>query len=127
MLKDIGYGILFLLQMMDFCSKISYVLRKCGNMSEDILVQQLFEIVKDKDMDSNIKVAKIDMLIKLGISVDCKNENGSTALMSACQIGDLEIIDFLIKKGANINSKNGKGHTALMVAANGGDLKVSSY
>ena len=33
-------------------------------MSEDILEKQLFEIIKDKDMDERIKCAKVDMLIK---------------------------------------------------------------
>ena len=39
-------------------------------MSEDILEKQLFEIIKDEDMDERIKCAKVDMLIRLGVDVN---------------------------------------------------------
>ena len=39
-------------------------------MSEDILEKQLFEIIKDEKMEEHIKLAKIDMLIRLGVDVN---------------------------------------------------------
>ncbi|MBE6463689.1 MAG: hypothetical protein E7005_08085, partial [Alphaproteobacteria bacterium] len=39
-------------------------------MSEDILEKQLFEIIKDKEMAEHIKLAKIDMLVRLGVDVN---------------------------------------------------------
>ena len=43
---------------------------KDKKMSEDILEKQLFEIIKNKDLSEDIKVAKIDMLIRLGVDVN---------------------------------------------------------
>ena len=39
-------------------------------MSEDILEKQLFEIIRNKDLSEDIKLAKIDMLIRLGADVN---------------------------------------------------------
>ena len=39
-------------------------------MSEVTLESQLIDIIKDEDMAENIKVAKVDMLIKLGVDVN---------------------------------------------------------
>ena len=39
-------------------------------MSEDILEKQLFEIIRNKDLSEDIKVAKIDMLNRLGVKVN---------------------------------------------------------
>ena len=39
-------------------------------MNENILEKQLFEIIKDKEMAEHIKLAKIDMLIRLGVDVN---------------------------------------------------------
>jgi ankyrin repeat protein len=39
-------------------------------MSEDILEKQLFEIIRNKDSSEDIKLAKIDMLIRLGVDVN---------------------------------------------------------
>ena len=39
-------------------------------MSENILESQLFEIIKNEEMAENIKLAKIDMLIRLGVDVN---------------------------------------------------------
>ena len=39
-------------------------------MSENILEKQLFEIIKDKEMAEHIKLAKIDMLVRLGVDVN---------------------------------------------------------
>ncbi len=39
-------------------------------MSEDILEKQLIEIIRNKDLSEDIKVAKIDMLIRLGADVN---------------------------------------------------------
>ncbi|OJH31527.1 Phosphocholine transferase AnkX [Wolbachia endosymbiont of Armadillidium vulgare] len=47
-------------------------------------------------------------LIAQGANVDTKDEDGSTLLYSAAEMGDLDIIRFLLDNGANIGTKNGK-------------------
>ena len=39
-------------------------------MSEITLENQLFEIIKDKEMPEHVKLAKVDMLISLGVDVN---------------------------------------------------------
>ena len=52
-------------------------------MSEDILEKQLFEIIRNKDLSEDIKLAKIDMLIRLGADVKLKDTGGRNAIMHA--------------------------------------------
>ncbi len=39
-------------------------------MSENILEKQLFEIIQNKEMEEKIKLAKLDMLVRLGVDVN---------------------------------------------------------
>jgi hypothetical protein len=39
-------------------------------MSKITLESQLFDIIKDKEMAEHIKLAKIDMLVRLGVDVN---------------------------------------------------------
>ena len=39
-------------------------------MSDDILHSQLLDIIRNKEMSNDMKLAKIDMLIRLGVDVN---------------------------------------------------------
>ena len=68
-------------------------------MSENILEKQLFEIIKDKEMAENIKLAKLDMLVRLGVDVNAMY-GAKSALMLANEVKEEKIAKFLEEKGA---------------------------
>ena len=72
-------------------------------MSENILEKQLFEIIKDKEMAEHIKLAKIDMLIRLGVNVNARDDNGDLALGMT---DNITILEKLIEAGANVNESS---------------------
>ncbi len=82
---------------------------KDKKMSEDILEKQLFEIIRNKDLSEDIKVAKIDMLIKLGADVNAlygaksllKLANEVNEPKIAKMLKDNKAKDFIDEKNAN--------------------------
>ncbi len=63
---------------------------------------------------------KIKFLIKNGVNVNAKGDNGMTALHGAFNI---EVMELLIEAGANVNAKNDDGETPLDIIVTNG----SSY
>jgi ankyrin repeat protein len=62
----------------------------------------------------------IKFLLKRGVDIDARNQQGETALIIAAWYGREELAELLLKKGADANVKTRKGLTALKVAkANG--------
>ena len=86
-------------------------------MGEVTLESQLIDIIKDEDMAEDIKLAKLDMLVRLGVKSYTRDENRTTALMLACQMGHKKIAEFLISKRADVNAKNDKGLRAIHLAS----------
>ncbi|MBE6462712.1 MAG: ankyrin repeat domain-containing protein [Alphaproteobacteria bacterium] len=68
-------------------------------MSDDILEKQLFEIIRNKDLSEDIKVAKIDMLNRLGVDVNAIY-GAWTPLHIAKKQKEPKVIEFLTKIGA---------------------------
>ena len=68
-------------------------------MSENILEKQLFEIIKNKEMAEHIKLAKIDMLVRLGVDVNAMY-GAKSALMLANEVKEEKIAKFLEENGA---------------------------
>jgi len=68
-------------------------------MSEDILEKQLFEIIRNKDLSEDIKLAKIDMLIRLGADVNAMY--GARSVLNLAKYKKEEkIVEFLEENGA---------------------------
>jgi len=64
----------------------------------------------------------IEFLLKRGVGIDTRNDQGETALIIAAWDGREELVELLLKKGADPNVKTRKGVTPLKVAkANGYD------
>jgi ankyrin repeat protein len=89
-------------------------------MSKITLESQLIEIIKDEDMAENIKCAKIDMLIKLGVKNEAKNE----ALLVACRGESEKIVEMLILNGADIGVKNSNNRSVVAIAKDENMRKV---
>ena len=68
-------------------------------MSEITLERQLFEIIKDKEMPENVKLAKLDMLVNLDVDVNAFSR-GKTALVWAKEFGENKLFEFLSENGA---------------------------
>ena len=68
-------------------------------MKEVTLENQLLDIIKDKEMAEHIKLAKIDMLVRLGVDVNGKSR-GKSALIWAKEQGEEKISEFLSHNGA---------------------------
>ena len=69
-------------------------------MSENILEDQLFEIIRNKEMPTNIKFHKIDMLVKLGVNVNAMY-GAKSALKLAMEEQNSKITNFLREQGAS--------------------------
>ena len=75
-------------------------------MSEVTLESQLLEILENEEMPEYIKLAKVEMLISLGVDVNVADECGYTALMMASKEGYRSIVELLIKNGADVNKQS---------------------
>ena len=96
--------------------EIKEVLRKAeeksANSGKDTLnSKQLVNAVLDGNFE------KVQLLLKKGVDINSKDEDGDTALMIASSEGHLEIVKLLLlRKGADVNIKNNDGKTALDLA-----------
>jgi len=72
-------------------------------------------------------LATVRRLLREGVSVDSKYQDGTTALMLAALNDRTEIVRLLLDKGANVSTRNIRGETPLSDAAEGakaGTLKL---
>jgi hypothetical protein len=74
------------------------------------LNNSLLMAVNDRD------IKKVEAALKAGAYANSKDDNGTSALMSAAYAGDTKIMEFLIDKGAYVDAARGDGWTALMAA-----------
>ena len=93
-------------------------------MSEITLESQLFEIIKNKELSEDIKLAKVDMLIKLGVDVNTNDMDEKTALMFASCYGHKDIVELLVSNWADVNKKDNDGLTALTRASSLGYKEI---
>ena len=70
-----------------------------AKMGEVTLESQLIEIIKDEEMAEHIKLAKIDMLIKLGVDVNAMY-GAKSLLKLANEVNNQKVIEFLENNGA---------------------------
>ncbi len=98
-------------------------------MSDDILHLQLLDIIRNKEMSNDIKLAKIDMLIRLGVDVNAKSVKNGSALLVATAVGNLPIIEYLVSSGADVNitTITGLGVTPLLLACQNGDNDIVEF
>ena len=68
-------------------------------MSENILEKQLIDIIKDEEMAEYLKLAKVDMLVKLGVNVNAMYGANSVLLYAKSKEAN-RICELLEKNGA---------------------------
>ncbi|CAD0100683.1 unnamed protein product [Aureobasidium mustum] len=69
----------------------------------------------------------IKLLLRAEANVDAQDFDGKTALHTAAQAGDLDLVRLLISRKAKINVKNNEGRSALDFACRQNHLKVVQY
>ena len=83
---------------------------------------------QDLNFRTLCKTATFEQILKAldeGANPNAKNNNKTTALMTAAQYNkDKRVIEALIDGGAEVNARNNKGNTALMFAAMGNSPEV---
>lgn len=73
--------------------------------------QQFFQAINDNDSE------QVQQLLDHGVSVDCVDYEGKTALHIVVQQNNIELVAFLLKRGASIDVQDEDGQTALIIAA----------
>ncbi len=81
--------------------------------------KKLFKAVKKG------KITALNRMIKQGIDVNMKDEDGWTPLMYAAANNDTKIAQVLLKAGANVEARDKDGRTALIYAAAKNNIEVT--
>ena len=62
-------------------------------------------------------IEEVRAAIENGADVNAKQQSGQSALFSAVQNKNLDVVSLLIKKGADVNARDNEGFTVLMMVA----------
>ena len=91
--------------------------------STDVSTPAEARLVADRPED----VTKVlDVLIEAGARVDQRDDSdGNTALLTAVDIEDIDIVKRLVSHGADVNIKNKATENALMLAAQSGNTDIA--
>ena len=80
-----------------------------ADKSNEKLDEQLVRCLLDDKIPTNVKLKKIDYIIRLGASVDTKHKTGYSLLSLAKIMGDDEVVSFLEKRGVEESTFDKKG------------------
>lgn len=102
----------------------------CGNKAEDarrelgkLNVQYTVEAFEKAIENKDSIVCKL--FLDAGMSVESKDKNGITPLMSAASSGNMDMLAKIMEKDANISETNNNGQTAFMLSVSSGQLETS--
>jgi ankyrin repeat protein len=59
------------------------------------------------------RIEELETLLRQGLAVDVRDDNGNTILAIACQNGNKRVVKLALRYGADINAKNIRGNTPL--------------
>ncbi|XP_065346583.1 serine/threonine-protein phosphatase 6 regulatory ankyrin repeat subunit B-like [Cloeon dipterum] len=90
------------------------------------------EVTEDKNTSLHLAINMYDYSIEVirwlldeaQVDVNAKNENGETALMTACSKNRFDVIQILLENKADVSIQDNKGRTALHHAARSGHLDM---
>ena len=70
-------------------------------------------------------MAKVELLLDRGASIDLRDRDGDTALMHATRARDPRVISLLHARGAGINIPDKNGYTPLCRAVTYGSVEIA--
>nr|XP_045619132.1 poly [ADP-ribose] polymerase tankyrase-1-like [Procambarus clarkii] len=73
---------------------------------------------------ANGKLPTVVELLDAKVNVDCKDQQGRSAVQLACAAGYLQVVKLLVARGAQLNDHDDEGNTATHLAAEGGHLAI---
>ena len=76
------------------------------------------------DLIRSGNIVGLKSLIKKGVELELRDEQGQTPLILASSLGDLEMVKLLLKSQAAVNTVDDYQYTALMVAVQNNDEKI---
>jgi ankyrin repeat protein len=94
---------------------------KLGPQDETVSGNYLITAVLNKNFDI------LRNLIKLGMNVDAKNEDGHTALMHAAQSGNMRLVKLLVENGAKIDMKDDNEENAIQWAEYNAHPEIAKF
>lgn len=100
---------------------------KAGKSAEFLDIVKAKNLINKKDKDGHTPlfaslVGAPELaanLLKMGASLEQKDNNGSTPLMISAMLGNPEMVAELLRHGASIKTTNADGHSPLSIAALG--------
>jgi ankyrin repeat protein len=84
---------------------------------------QTFQFKTAKQRKSDLEF--LDMLLKHGLDVDQRDEDGLTALMVACMQRKTDEVKLLLQHGANPNLTDKEGYSAFYFACGNGEVEIA--
>ena len=87
-----------------------------GGLMQNAPLLALFAHEGNEDM--------VGLLIEFGADVNCRNADGITPLMFACQRGQSEVARALVQQGATVNAVDNGDKSALVYASEFGRLEI---
>ena len=103
---------------MSFIRSNKYNVEKVYDRGDATPEESLINAIKEGD------VIKVRNLVKKGVNVNYKNEEGFTPLMYSAVTGIASITEVLLEAGSNIEETNNRGLTALALALFNGSYDV---
>jgi len=97
------------------------LLKKMKNWSQEKKNEEFLAAIRTKNLE------RANTLLKAGAEVDCKDEEGNTALHYAASSGQLEFVELLIKNGIDPDLINNKIETALHKASEKGYADIIKF
>ena len=111
------------LEIMETAIAAGADVKRRTDTGETFLMDFFAEPPEDAQTAPHVKGKTVgSILLDHGVSINAKNDNGTTALMMAIRNSSLNEFKMLIARGANVNAKRDDGETILMQAALGGSL-----
>ncbi|XP_076442184.1 G patch domain and ankyrin repeat-containing protein 1-like [Babylonia areolata] len=104
------------------CDSGNHVMKVNANQRlKDHRQAELFRLAQNGNTED------VRVLLQKGVDVNCTDQFGWTATMSAAYEGHVAVVQILVKAGADLTIRNTQGHTVLSLAQKKGHSQVVQF